>query len=120
MVRAHNAGPDFAPLIAAMLEAAGARQRVRERAKYVRIAAALAGGDDRSLASRLWRRMRELARLPLAVVPIDLATTDGALRAALLVNKGKPLARSAVYDDMFPLSETGGVFRQSGVVYARG
>lgn len=88
LVRLHALGAEFHGVIARLLKGASQEEILRERARVLRIVAALMGGDMATLARRVWERLRELRRT-WRWATIDLETVDGALLALLLLSRGK-------------------------------
>lgn len=86
LVRLHCLGEHA--VIERLLGTATLAERVCARDHWIRHAGVLLGGQPRRTASQLHTRMRSLARrsrATLEVTPIDVASVDGALLAALLV-----------------------------------
>lgn len=87
LVRLANSG--FHGVIAQLLENSTQRQRARERARLVVLAGTLQGGPSQKTAGVLYRRMVELSRRSRAThesLPINVATVDGALLGALMID----------------------------------
>lgn len=98
LVRVMNAGPEFGPVVARVVASSTPVERALERARFVRIAAALLGGDRRTLPRRLAAAARRAASVP-PLVPIDVSSVSGALRAMLLVN-GRVPSRQTIGRDL--------------------
>lgn len=98
LIRLHNTG--FGHVVQWLIASAGPFWRRTWRAEFVRHAGALVGGDPRTLPRRLWERLRALGRRPPSVAALDLATTDGAIMAVLLVNFGVVPHRTSIGRDL--------------------
>lgn len=97
LVRAHNAGEEYAPLIDRVLASAKKAEIVRERRRLLRLAVAVMGGDIATLAGRVARRMQDLASVARWQV-IDVQTAEGVVYALLLLNGGQPWAHSTLHE----------------------
>lgn len=95
LVKVWNSGPDLRPVVDRVLAGATQAERARERARFIHLAGVLTGGPRRTLAKRLWVRMRELVR-HAAWLAIDVTNPDGALRAALLIDGWEVVSRPTV------------------------
>ena len=118
LVKLHALGVEYRGVVARLLKAAKRDEILRERARALRIAAALMGGDMATLPRRITQRMGEL-RHSYRWRSIDLETVDGVIAALLLLSRGKVFQRTTLMDalEARPAGVSAAVHTPASVVY---